>query len=294
MAYKYKRMTYEILDDGICKIMMNRPEKRNAEDPLMLSEMEDAFVNADLDEEVRVIIFGGEGKDFSAGHDMSGTGEPAMPGSQIARALSTKLTGMEMRVKRETYVFMKQAFAMRDVSKPTIAMVQGNCMAGGWMNATVCDLIVASEDAAFCNPVVRMTPAGGEFNFEAFDLGIRRAKEHLWTGEPITAQEGKELGFVNRVVPREKLEEESLKLARIIAMNQPVSVSLIKRSLNHTWDLMGQKAAFEYHFLAHNLSHSSDEAKRWGEERAKAIERGGVKEMLKERDGKFKKETGGY
>lgn len=293
MAYNYKRLTYEMLDGGICKIMMNRPEKRNAEDPLMLSEMEDAFINADLDENVKVIIFGGEGKDFSAGHDMSGQGEPAMPGSQIARALATKLTGTEMRIKRETYVFMKQAYAIRDVSKPTIAMVQGNCVAGGWMNATVCDLIVASDDARFINPVVRMTPAGGEFIFEAFDLGIRKAKEHLWTGEPISAQEGKQLGFVSRVVPREKLEEETLKLARTIAMNQPVSVSLIKRSLNHTWDLMGQKAAFEYHFLIHQLSHSSDEAKRWGEERAKAVAGGGVKEMLKLRDTKFK-ETAGY
>ncbi len=118
-------------------------------------------------------------------------------------------------------------------------------------------------------------------------MGFRRAKEILWTGDPVSAQEAKQLGLVSRVVPREKLEEETLVLARRIAMNMPVAVSLVKRSINHAWDLMGQRDALQYHMLIHQLSHASDEAKRWQEERAKAMEKGGLKEMLKERDSKF-------
>ena len=284
----YKRILYEKVDPDIVKVTMNRPEKRNAEDELMLQEMEAAFVEADLDEEVRVIVLAGAGKDFSAGHDMSGKGEPPPEGTIMGKALATKLTGTEMRLKREDYLYFNQALTMRNVSKPTIAMVQGWCAAGAWMNAAMCDLIVASEDAQFTNPVVRMTPAAGEIFFEPYDLGFRRAKEHLWTGDPVSAQEGKHLGFISRVVPREKLEEETLALARRIAMNMPVAVSLVKRSINQAWDEMGQRNAWHYHLLIHQLSHASDERMRWNNLRAEAIEKGGVKEFLKVRDAKFK------
>ncbi len=285
---EYKRILYEKVEPNIVKITMNRPEKRNAEDPLMLSEMQDAFIEADLDEDVRVIIFAGAGKDFSAGHDLSGTGEQAPEGTITRKAMDSKLTGMEMRLKRESYLYFNQAINIRNVSKPTIAMVQGNCIAGGWLNASMCDLIVASEDAKFSDPVPRMTPAGVEVLFHPYDVGFRKAKEMLFTGDPITAQEAKELGLVSRVVPREKLQEETLALARRIAMNMPVAVSLVKKSINHAWDEMGQRNAWEYHLLIHQLSHSSDEAKRWGEERAKVMEKGGLTEMFKQRDSKFK------
>lgn len=290
---EYERILYQNVEPGIVRIMMNRPEKRNAEDPLMFSEMTDAFINADLDESVNVIIFGGVGKDFSAGHDMSGTGKPAHEGTILARALATKLTGMEMRLKREDYIFLNQCIDIRNVSKPTIAMVQGNCVAGGWMNAAVCDLIIAAEDARFIDPVVRMTPAGAEILFHPYDLGFRRAKEALWTGDPITAQEGKDLGFVTKVVPNDKLEEETLALARRIAMNNPVSVRLVKRSINEAWDLMGQRNAWQYHMLIHQLSHASDEAAAFHKKRAETVGQGGLKAFLKVRDGKFK-EGGSY
>ena len=288
----YKRILYEKVDPDIIKITMNRPDKRNAEDPLMLQELQDAFIEADLDEEVRVIIYAGAGKDFSAGHDLAG-GEPASEESIIGRASASKLTGMEFRLKRETHLYYNQALIMRNVSKPTIAMVQGYCAAGAWMNVAMCDLVIASEDAQFLNPVLRYSPAAGEILFEPYCVGFRKAKELLWTGDPISAQECKEVGFVSRVVPREKLEKETLDLARRIAMNMPVAVSLVKRSINQAWDEMGQRNAWEYHFLAHQLSHSSDERERWQKEREVAMKKGGVKEFIKVRDSKFKA-TGKY
>ena len=156
------------------------------------------------------------------------------------------------------------------------------------MTASMCDLIVASDDAKFGDPVVRMTPAGVEVLFHPYDVGFRKAKEMLWTGEPISAQKAKELGLVCKVVPKEKLEEETLNLARKIAMNMPVAVMLTKRSINHAWDEMGQRNAWQYHMLIHQLSHASDESARWQKEREKAMEKGGLKEMLQERDSKFK------
>ncbi|MBI4188153.1 MAG: enoyl-CoA hydratase [Chloroflexi bacterium] len=292
----YKRILYHTVEPGIVKITMNRPEKRNAEDPLMLEEMQDAFIEADIDDDVRVIIFAGAGKDFSAGHDMS-SGQsgsdrsPAPEDTIMRRYMDTKMTGLERTLRDEDYHFKYQAYAMRDVSKPTIAMVQGNCLAGGWMNASMCDLIVASEDARFGDPVVRMGPAGLELLFHVYDVGFRRAKAMLWTGDPITAPEAFQVGLVYKVVPREKLEEETMNLARRIAMNMPVAVSFTKRSINFAADAMGQRLAWDYHLLIHQMSHASDESARIRATRAKALQEGGVKEWLKARDGKFK--TGG-
>ncbi|MBI2979883.1 MAG: enoyl-CoA hydratase [Chloroflexi bacterium] len=289
----YKRILYQTVEPGIVKITLNRPEKRNAEDPLMLEEMQDAFIEADIDDDVRVIIFAGAGKDFSAGHDMSygqsgSDRSPAPEGTIMRRYMDTKMTGVERTLRSEDHHFRYQAYAMRNVSKPTIAMVQGNCLAGGWMNASMCDLIVASEDAKFGDPVVRMGPAGLELLFHPYDVGFRKAKEMLWTGDPLNAQDALRVGLVCKVVPREKLEEETMNLARRIAMNMPVAVSLTKRAINFAWEASGQKLAMEYHFLIHQLSHASDESARIRETRAKALEKGGVKEWLKARDGQFK------
>ena len=283
----FTRILYEKVEPDIVKITMNRPEMRNAQDWLMLEELQDAFVEADLDEDVRVIILAGAGKDFCASHDLSGKGEDAR-GPIIGRAMATKLTGMEMRLKKEDYVDLKQGQAMRNVSKPSIAMVQGNAVSSGWQMASMCDLIVASEDAQFREVLPRYAYAGIEVLFHPYDVGVRKAKEMMWTGEPISAQKAEQIGLVNRVVPKEKLEEETLDLARKIAKIGPVVASLIKRSLNHAWDEMGQSNAWQYHMLIHQLSHASDEAKRLQEERAQAIEQRGLKETLPAR-GNIKK-----
>jgi enoyl-CoA hydratase len=145
----------------------------------------------------------------------------------------------------------------------------------------MCDLIVCSEDARFIDPLARVGPAGSEILFHPYDIGFRRAKEILWTADAITAQEAKQLGMVSRVVPKEKLEEETLALARRIAISPPVTVSLIKRCVNQAWDLMGQRDAWQYHMLIHQLSHASDESKKLAEDRKEAVARGGVKEMLR-------------
>ena len=158
-------------------------------------------------------------------------------------------------------------------------------MAAGLMLASMCDLIVASQDATFSNPVVRMGNGSVELLVEPWDLGIRRAKEFLWTGDPLTADEAHQIGFVSRVVARDALEEEALRLAKRIALSPPVAVSLVKRSLNHAWEVMGQLTSFEHHFLVHQLAHNTDEAKNIAEEGRRLP--GGLREFLRARDAKY-------
>lgn len=276
----YERILYGIIDNDIAKITMNRPEKRNAQDPLMLEELQDAFVEADLDEDVRVIILAAAGKDFCSGHDETPNGTEAR-GPIVGRAMATKLTGVAAKFKREQYRDLRLGHTLRNVSKPTIAMVQGNCFGGGWIVAAMCDLIVCTDDCKFIDPLGSFGIAGNEILFHPYDIGFRRAKEVLWTGDAISAQEAKQLGMVSRIASRDKLEEETMALARRIAMSPPVAVGLVKRSINQAQDLLGQRNAWEYHMLIHQLSHASDEQKEIRAKMHEAVAKGGVKEFLK-------------
>lgn len=263
---------YEKADD-IVKITMNRPDKLNAQNRQLLEELEAAFIKADKDNEVRVIVLAGAGRSFCCGHDLS--------------ALATgEVEPVEASLERQQRVFVDVHRTIRDVTKPTIAQVQGHCIAGGLMTATMCDLIVASDDAKFSNPVTRMTLVSTQLLVEPWEMGVRRAKEFIWTGDPIDAGEAWRLNLVNRVVPREKLEEEVMKLAKKIALLPPFAVMLSKRSLNRTLDIMGQRDAWDYHFMAHMVARGADEMKRFNEQARK--EGGGLTEYLRKRDGAYR------
>lgn len=151
----------------------------------------------------------------------------------------------------------------RDIPKPTIAAVQGACIAAGLMLAWPMDLIIASEDARFCDPVLRMGIGGVEYQGHAWELGPRKAKELLFTAEWINAQEAQQLGMVNRVVPREALDAETLALAAKIAKMHPHALRMAKRSINATLDAMGQHSALAHAFDLHSLGHANAWA-TWG------------------------------
>jgi enoyl-CoA hydratase len=125
------------------------------------------------------------------------------------------------------------------------------------MLACMCDLIVAADDAVFQNPVLRMTGAGVELLVEPWELGIRKAKEFLWTGDKIDAQEAWRLGLVNRVVPAAELIPRTKALADQIALVPPITAQVVKDSINHTADLMGQESSWKYHFMAHHWTHNT-------------------------------------
>ena len=152
----------------------------------------------------------------------------------------------------------------REIPKPVIAMVQGACVAGGLMLAWICDLIVASEDAFFSDPVLRMGIPGVEYFAHPWVLGTRFAKEILYTGDRFTARRAYEVGMVSHVVPRATLEAETVALATRIAAMPMFGLALTKRAVNQCEDQMGLRngmdAAFGLYYFAHahNAELSSD------------------------------------
>jgi enoyl-CoA hydratase len=271
----YESILYQV-DGPVATITMNRPEVANAQDTRLIDEIDAAFDEADADDEVRVVILAGAGKHFSSGHDL--------------KSLLSDTDPDEWRLMRETpegkmyhekVMYYDRCKRIHDFRKPTIAAVQGSCVAAGLMLACMCDLIVAADDASFSNPVLRMTGAGVELLVEPWELGIRKAKEFLLTGDTIDAQEAWRLGLVNRVVPRADLEERTRELAERISLVPPVTAQVMKDSLNHTADLMGQSDSWKYHFMAHHWMHNTATARRALEERKT---RPSLKDVFSDRD----------
>ncbi len=243
--------------DGIATVTMNRPGFNNAQNSQMTYALDDAFRRAVDDDDVRVIVLRGAGKHFSAGHDI-GT-----PGRDVNKSFDrahlwwdhTNKPGAEFNYAREQEVYLGMCRRWHDIPKPTIAMVQGACVAGGLMLAWVCDLIVAADDAFFQDPVVRMGIPGVEYFAHVHELNPRIAKEFLFLGERMKADRAYQMGMVNRVVPREQLEAEVQAIAARIATQPRMGLALTKQVINRVEDLQGLRAtmdmAYGYHHLAH-------------------------------------------
>ncbi|HVA09022.1 MAG TPA: enoyl-CoA hydratase [Acidimicrobiales bacterium] len=275
MGETFTVIRYET-DGPVATITMNRPEMANAQDTTLIDELDAAFDLADADDAVRVVILAGEGKHFSSGHDLKalvGGGEP----DEWVQMRETP----EGKFHHEKTMYFERCLRIHDFRKPTIAAVQGSCVAAGLMLAAMCDLIVAADDAVFSNPVLRMSGAGVELLVEPWELGIRKAKEFLLTGDTIDATEAWRLGLVNRVVPREELTQRARELADRVALVPPVTAQTVKDTINHTATLMGKRDALKYHFMAHHWVHNTATALNALSARK---EKGSMKEVFAERD----------
>jgi enoyl-CoA hydratase len=243
----------------VAVVTMNRPRYRNAQNSAMTYALDDAFTRAVDDDDVRVIVLAGAGEHFSAGHDI-GTPERDADTSFPRRAVTwwdhTSKAGADRRYARESEVYLGMCRRWRDIPKPSIAMVQGACVAGGLMLAWVCDLIVAAEDAFFADPVLRMGIPGVEYFAHPWVVGPRFAREMLFTGERFGARRAYEIGMVNRIVPRAALETETLALAAKIAAMPPFGLALAKRAVNQCEDQMGMRAGMDSVFGLHHVAHS--------------------------------------
>jgi len=264
---------------AVLRITLDRPRVRNAQSTELILALDAAIRAARRDDRVRVVVLAAAGPDFSAGHDLRPVVGAAKPDAW-RRLRSTP----EGRLRHERELYVEKCLAIHDLPKPTIAQVQGHCVAAGLMLACMCDLIVAADDAVFSNPVLRMTGAGVELLVEPWELGIRKAKEFLWTGDAIDAPEAWRLGLVNRVVPRARLAAETLALARRIALVPPITASLVKESINQTAALMGKEHAFRYHFMVHQFMHGTKTA---ADALAARQATGSVRAMLAARDRPF-------
>jgi len=246
-------------DGPVAVITMNRPEYRNAQNSAMTYALDAAFYQATADDDVKVVVLAGSGKHFSAGHDI-GT-----PGRDVGESFNRTAglwwdhvgkQGAESRYAREAEVYVGMCRRWRELPKPTIAMVHGACIAGALMLAWSCDLIVASDDAFFADPVVKMGIPGVEYFCHPFVLGPRIAKEFLFTGDRISAQRAYELAMVNRVVPRDQLKPETMSLASRIAQMPRLGLALTKKAVNQVEDIMGLQTGIDSVFGLHHLAHA--------------------------------------
>ena len=238
--------------ERIATISLNRPDARNAQHPPLLRELDACFDRAAADDEVRVIILRANGKHFSSGHDISPEGAAIW-----AREVDLENKGLAGLYAWEREHYLGWSRKWRDIPKPTIAAVQGACIAGGLMLCWPCDLIVAAEDAKFSDPVARMGIAGVEFHGHTWELGARKAKELLFTGRYIGAEEAERLGMVNRVVERDRLDEETRTLAREIAQMPAFALAQAKRAVNQTLDIMGFYSSLQSVFDIHQTGHGN-------------------------------------
>jgi enoyl-CoA hydratase len=235
-------------DGAVRTITTNRPEVLNAQSRILLEELDDAFLRAVDDSSVKVIILAGAGKHFSAGHDL---GSPQEMEDQKKTPLEPGFKGEYRRLWER---FFENTMRWRDLPKPTIAQVQGYCIMGGMMIASACDIIIASEDAQFADRAVKWGGSHVQYFSMPWELGPRKTKEYLFTGDFIGAREAERLGLVNRVVPREKLEAETMAFAQRVAERDPYALKLAKASVNETQDAQGWKQAMENAFKNYMLT----------------------------------------
>jgi enoyl-CoA hydratase len=259
---EYEDILYERIGP-VARISHNRPKLRNAQNTRLLEEMGAAVARAVKDTDIRVIVIAGTGDHFSAGHDLK-EGE------------SRRDLTVEQRYEHEERLYYDFCLKIWDAPKPTIAQVQGACVAAGFMLANVCDLIVASDDAFFADPVVNSLGAAAvEVLIHPTVLGLRLAKDLLFTGRRLSAKEGFDCGMVSRLVPRADLEAQTLSLAEQIAKTPPFALKLVKRSLHRAMDIQGFRAGLEAHFDTHQLSHATTEFRNsWQKGLSTAIDRG--------------------
>lgn len=251
-------VTYEVRGTTAI-IRLNRPEYRNAQNSKMTYALDAAFTRAVEDDAVKAIVLAGNGKHFSAGHDI-GTPERDADQSFERKAVvwwdHVGAEGVDSRFARESEVYLGMCRRWRELPKPVIAMVHGACIAGGLMLAWSCDFIVASEDAFFSDPVVRMGIPGVEYFAHPWVTNPRAAKEMLFTGDRFTARRAYELGMVNHVVERELLEEHTLNLAERIGAMPRLGLALAKKAVNQSEDLQGLRAGMDSVFGLHHAAHA--------------------------------------
>jgi len=249
---------YETPAPHVARLVLNRPNSRNAQDTHFLYALNDAFDRAAQDDEIKVIILAAAGPHFSSGHDLRET--DGLGALKSYRTVGTwcgfGCAGSEAQMAREKEIYIGFSERWRNVPKPTIAEVQGKVIAGGLMLIWPCDIIVAAEDAAFMDNTVGMGVNGVEFFAHPWEMSARKAKEMLFTSDWIDAQQALKIGMVNHVVPNTELSAFTLALAERIAKKPRFALKLAKEAVNAAQDAQGRVGAMNTAFALHQLGHS--------------------------------------
>jgi enoyl-CoA hydratase len=277
----YRWLLYETVDDGtIAVITLNRPEHRNPQNRGLLVELGDAFLRAEADDTVRVVVLRGAGTSFSAGHDMgrvhAGEAAPGPDQHPSFRENGGTKGGMEKWMRQEWHYFFTNTRRWRDLRKITVASVQGPVYSAGLMLMWACDLIVADETAVFADVVgTRLGMCGVEYFAHPWEFGPRKAKELLLTGDSLSVEEAHRLGMVSKIFAPDRLEEDTLAFARRIARMPTAAALMIKEGVNQTQDNQGFYNSLQAAFTLHELNHAHWAVLSQGESIIQTAELGG-------------------
>jgi enoyl-CoA hydratase len=258
------------------RLTLNRPDVLNALSAELVERLSEGLRAAAADDAVRVVVIRGAGRAFCAGYDLKEEAE------REAREGPLEVAGWQRALQHD----VDRMLELFDHPKPVIAEVHGYCLAGGCDLMMMCDLAVASDDAMFGEPEIRFG-SGVVTMVMPWLLGARRAKELLFTGEDrLPAEEALRLGLVNRVVPRDRLEGETLRLARAIAVLDPVAISLTKRAINRAWELAGFREALRANVDIDAVIEAAEVPERAEFNRIRAEK--GLKAAIEWRDARFR------
>lgn len=269
----FQHLLYE-RKDSICYLTLNRPEKLNALNSVLMGELREALSAIDADPDVRVVILTGAGRAFSAGFDIHG--DPNAP----------ELYDVPADMRREHLKSHIDTFMMIwNLSKPVIAAVNGYALAGACELVQVCDIKIASERAVLGEPEIR-AGLGPPFLITPFSVGPMKAKELLLTGDTIDAVTAERLGMVNRVVPHDDLMAECEKTARKICLMAQVGVKMTKLAVNRALEGMGFLSTVEHNLelMVHFETSTSPEIEEFSAVRREK----GLRAALNWRDARFK------
>ena len=257
-SLQFERVLCDQPQPHVFRITLNRPQARNAQDPKMLTELNRAFDLAARDNDIKVVILAANGPDFSSGHDLRTHDWTAQAANEepVGTWCGFSCKGAEGHMAMEKELFIGFSERWRNIPKVTIAQVQGRVIAGGLMLVWPCDLIVASDDAQFADNTVAMGVCGAEFFNHPWELGVRKAKEMLFTSDFVGAQDAHRLGMINHVVSRDLLEAFTLDLAVKISRKPSFALKLAKEAVNTAQDAQGRVLAMQTSFGLHQLSHA--------------------------------------
>jgi len=252
-------------DGPIARIILNRPEKANAQSSPLVWDVENSLKDAEADYAIKVVIMKANGNGFSAGHDMGAGGGPAYPEFKEAAAAGHPWAG-------QAALFLWPVLHLWEFQKPTISAVQGYCVGGGTYFALLNDIVVASEDAYFQMPLPQgLGFPGGETMIEPWVMmNFHRAYEYLYLSQTVDAHEAHRLGMVNRVVPRAELDETVEIIAHQIAQ-APLSVLMgIKAGVKKAWEGMGMRVHLQNTLQTMELVGRAGDVAAWRQENVDA------------------------
>lgn len=248
-------------DGPIARIILNRPEKANAQNSPMVWDVDNSLKDAEADYAIKVVILRANGRGFCSGHDVGGGGGPAFPEFIEAMEAGHPWGG-------PATLFMWPMLHLWEFQKPTIAAVHGYCVGGGSYFALLPDIVVASEDAYFQMPLPQgLGFPGGETMIEPWvTMNFHRTYEYLYLSQTVDAREAHRMGMINRVVPRDELEQTAELIAQQIAQ-APLSVLMgIKAGVKRAWEGMGMRVHLQSHLQVMETVGRAGDVAAWRQE----------------------------